>query len=131
MLLVDTSLWIEFFRRDSGFDQQRFAAPDEWVACLPVIQEVLPGFRDDAAYRIARDAMLALPIVEAPMAESLFLEAAESCRVARKSGRTVRSASDCLISCCAIRHNLEVLHHDRDFSVLAEVSALRARDPIR
>jgi len=35
-----------------------------------------------------------------------------------------------LIAACAIRHDLVVLHHDRDFARLSEVSALRARDPI-
>jgi len=130
VLLVDTSLWIEVFKRSPSFDLTRVAAPDEWVVCLPIVQEVLQGFRDDGAYRIARDAMLAMPMVEAPLEESLFLEAADLFRVARKSGKTIRSATDCLIAACAIRHDLVVLHHDRDFARLSEVSALRARDPI-
>jgi predicted nucleic acid-binding protein len=43
-------------------------------------------------------------------------------------GLTVRSATDCVIAACAIRHDLEVLHRDRDFGALAEISALRARN---
>jgi predicted nucleic acid-binding protein len=35
---------------------------------------------------------------------------------------------DCLIAACAIRHDLEVLHRDRDFDALATISPLRARD---
>jgi len=34
---------------------------------------------------------------------------------------------DCLIAACAVRHGLTVLHHDRDFDLLARVSALDAR----
>jgi predicted nucleic acid-binding protein len=36
---------------------------------------------------------------------------------------------DCLIAACAIRHDLEVLHRDRDFAVLSQISALRERTP--
>lgn len=74
--------------------------------------------------------MLALPIVEAPLEESLFLEAADLFRVARKAGKAIRSATDCLIAACAIRHDLVVLHHDRDFTPSAKVSPLRAHDPL-
>ena len=130
MLLVDTSIWIEMFRRGGTFDLTSFADVEEWVVCLPVIQEVLQGFRDEAAYRVARDSLLAMPVVESPLQESVFLEAAELYRAARRSAVTVRSAADCLIAACAIRHDLTVLHHDRDFELLAAVSALRARDPL-
>jgi len=130
VLLVDTSIWIEMFRRGGTFDLTSFADVEEWVVCLPVIQEVLQGFRDEAAYRVARDSLLAMPVVESPLQESVFLEAAELYRAARRSAVTVRSAADCLIAACAIRHDLTVLHHDRDFELLAAVSALRARDPL-
>jgi predicted nucleic acid-binding protein len=37
------------------------------------------------------------------------------------------SSVDCLIAACAPRHGQSVLHHDRDFGFLAEVSPLRVR----
>jgi predicted nucleic acid-binding protein len=40
----------------------------------------------------------------------------------------VRSGVDCLVAVCALRHDLEVLHRDRDFGVLARVAPLRVRD---
>lgn len=131
MLLVDTSIWIEVFRRESDFDLTSVAEVEEWVVCLPVIQEVLQGFRDDSAHRVARDALLAMPIVESPLEAAVFLEAVDLCRAARRAGKTVRSGADCVIAACAIRHELEVLHHDRDFEALAGVSGLRERDPLK
>ncbi len=71
--------------------------------------------------------MLALPVVESPMTVEVFLEAASLYRTARRQGYMVRSSIDCLIAACALRHDLEVLHRDRDFSALARVSPLRAR----
>jgi predicted nucleic acid-binding protein len=92
-----------------------------------VVQEVLQGFREERAFRTAQDAMLALPIVESPMEESLFLEAAELYRSARRRGLTIRSSVDCLIAACALRHNLPVLHSDRDYNLLCEISTLKTR----
>jgi hypothetical protein len=100
---------------------------DDVVTCLPVVQEVLQGFREERAFRTAREAMLALPIVESPLADSVFLEAVALYRSARRAGRRVPSSVDCLVAACALRHDLEVLHRDRDFAALAAVAPLRAR----
>jgi predicted nucleic acid-binding protein len=123
--LVDTSTWIEVFRKTRPLDLTAYVAFDDVVTCLPVIQEVLQGFRDERAYRAARDAMFALPLVESPMRADLFEEAVGLYRAARRQGVTIRSSVDCLIAACAIRHDLEVLHRDRDYPQLARVSSLR------
>lgn len=127
MLLVDTSVWIEVFRRESEFRLVNLAQIDEIVTCLPVVQEVLQGFRDERAFRLAQESMLSLTIVESPLRQEVFVEAANLYRSARRSGMTIRSGVDCLIAACAIRHDLTVVHHDRDFDLLASVSALRSR----
>lgn len=127
MLLVDTSAWIEFFRRPPRFDFTSSFDFDDVVTCLPVVQEVLQGFRDEASFRIARDAFRAMPTVESPLSETVILEAVDLYRSARRSGITVRSSVDCLIAACALRHDLTVLHHDRDYDGLAHVTSLRVR----
>jgi predicted nucleic acid-binding protein len=128
VILVDSSVWIETFRARQPLDLAQAVDFDEIVTCLPVVQEVLQGFRDETAYRRARESMLSLPIVESPLAESVFAQAIDLYRNARRGGLTVRSSVDCLIAACAIRHDLEVLHRDRDYPVLARVSPLRHRD---
>ncbi|MFO0682809.1 MAG: PIN domain-containing protein [Sandaracinus sp.] len=127
MLLVDTSVWIEVFARPARIDLTTVAPMDEIATCLPVVQEVLAGFRDDRAFRLARGAMLALPIVESPMSQDVFLGAADLYRAARRAGITVRSSVDCVIASCALRNGLTVVHRDRDFDALARVSALDVR----
>lgn len=128
MLLVDTSAWIELFRRPSPVRGGPFPDLDEVVTCLPVIQEVLQGFRDEPAFRLAREAMLDLPIVESPLRQDVYLQAADLYRQARRVGVTVRSSVDCLIAICAVRNGLTVLHHDRDFEALGRVAPLQSRD---
>lgn len=100
---------------------------DEIVTCLPVIQEVLQGFDREEHFRVAREAMWALPVVELPLGGVVVEEAVDLYRRARRAGLTVRSGVDCLIAACALRHGLTVLHADRDFDKLAGISQLEAR----
>jgi len=127
VVLVDTSVWIEVFRRGAGFSLEPSIDFDEIVTCLPIIQEVLQGFRDESAFRLAHEALYALPIVESPLGASLFDDAIDLYRLARQAGRTVRSSVDCLIAACALRHDLELVHQDRDFDAIASISRLRSR----
>jgi predicted nucleic acid-binding protein len=127
VVLVDTSVWIEVFRRSPRLSLESVVEFDEIVTCLPIVQEVLQGFADERAFATARDAMHALPVVESPLRASVYDEAVDLYRRARRAGLTVRSGVDCLIAACAVRHGLEVLHRDRDFDRLARVSALNAR----
>ena len=128
MVLVDTSVWIEVFRKSSAVALETLVEFDEIVTCPPVIQEVLQGFDSEPAFLRARESMLAMPIVESPVGVDVYAEAVDLYRAARRLGLTVRSSVDCLIAACALRHQLEVLHCDRDFDALARISALRSRN---
>jgi predicted nucleic acid-binding protein len=127
VVLVDTSVWIEVFRRSPPFRLEDEVDFDDVVTCLPVVQEVLQGIDEEAAFRTAHTAMWALPIVESPLTTAVINDAVDLYRRARRAGFTARSGVDCLIAACAQRHDLTVLHHDRDFPTLARVSTLRVR----
>lgn len=127
MLLVDTSAWIEVFRKPARIDIERLGGLDAIVTCLPVLQEVLQGFTDEAAFRTARQAMWSLPVVESPLGASVVEEAVGLYRSARRAGFTVRSGVDCLIAACALRHSLTVVHVDRDFDLISRVAPLQQR----
>jgi predicted nucleic acid-binding protein len=135
--LVDTSAWIEIFRKGSRLTiDQMVDDRDQIVTCLPVIQEVLQGFHDERAFQIARTAMLALPCVELPITLPVIESAVDVYRRARRAGVTVRSSVDCLVAACAARHHLTVVHRDRNFAQIAKVVHLehidigpRAREP--
>ena len=128
MVLVDTSVWIDVFRKPARLQLESLVDFDDVVTCLPVVQEVLQGFDSEPAFVRAREAMLALPIVESPLSVDVYAEAVDLYRAARRIGLTIRSGVDCLIAACAVRHQLELLHRDRDYQAIARVSALRVRD---
>lgn len=127
MTLVDTSVWVLAFQRRAPLDLDSVVPIEDVATCLPVIQEILQGFRDPRAFRIARDSLLNFPIVESPLRLECVDVAVELYRRARAVGLSVRSSVDCLIAACAIRNDLEVLHRDRDYPLLARVSGLRQR----
>ncbi|MCI0612859.1 PIN domain-containing protein [bacterium] len=125
MYLVDTSVWIEFFQRPAK--NQTLIDLEEVVTCLPIIQEVLQGFRDESAFRIAKEAMFSFPIVESPLPQEVYEDAINLYRHLRRSGKTVRSSVDCLIAACALRHGLTILHKDRDYESISSISPLNVK----
>lgn len=127
MVLVDTSLWIEFFRASSSFHLESHVDLDDIVTCLSIIQEVLQGFDDQKAFHTAREAMFSFQIVESPLRSEVFELAVDLFRSSRRAGLTVRSSVDCLIAACALRNSLQILHRDRDFGALARIAPLQVR----
>ena len=105
MVLVDTSVWIEMFRRPARIRIEDHVDFDDIVTCLPVIQEVLQGISDEVAHRRLRMSFLALPRVGDPVELDLHLEAADIYRRGRKRGLTLRSSVDCLIAASAMRRS--------------------------
>ena len=122
-LLVDTSAWVEVFRRPAPITLDAMVGDrDRIVTCLPVIQEVLQGFDDERAFRVAHTAMYSLPCVDSPLPPAAFDAAVDLYRRARRAGVTIRSSVDCLIAACASRHHLTVVHRDRDYAMLSTLA---------
>ncbi len=124
MLLVDTSIWIRWFR---GGSIER-PGPDDMVrivTCSPILQELLQGFKDIPTYSQIRNELLAIPRLADPIPVNLFLEGAEIYRLIRRKGHTIRSSVDCLIAATAISKDVPVVHFDRDFDLIARFTALR------
>ncbi len=129
MILVDTSVWITMLKKKRPLRLDVLIDFEQVVTCLPVVQEVTQGIGDEVAFRKAREAMDALPVVESPMTRELYEHAIQLYRLARTKGIAIRSSVDCLIAACAIHNNLTVLHLDRDYKNLAKVSRLREQSP--
>ncbi len=128
MILVDSSVWIEYFRGTEhpsvGKLQKLLATDDSVVITEPVIMELLAGAdtpqREEAISRLTNG--LALLPVDA----AVDYRAAAAISVAsRKIGRPVRSLNDCLIAAIALRTGAKLLHKDRDFESIASVTALQ------
>lgn len=129
MLVVDSSVWIDFFNDvvDDATDmlagllsrgELRIVVPDL------VLFEVLRGFRREAEHRQARRLMESLS-VEATGGSDLALTAAQHYRSLRALGITVRSGIDVLIATFCIDRDYALLHRDRDFDAFEQHRGLR------
>lgn len=127
MILVDTSVWIEFFRASSSFRLQSYVDLEDVATCLPVIQEVLQGIDDQRAFQTARESLYSFPVLESPLRPEVFELATDLFRSARRAQHHIRSGASCLIAACALRSAVPVLHLNHDFDSLAEIVPLQSR----
>lgn len=117
MVLVDSSVWIDYFNGKSTVECD---ALDALLASEPVfigdliLTEVLQGFRSDAGYRQARALLDPLTLCRLGGRE-VALAAADNYRHLRIQGVTIRKTIDCIIGSFCLLHGFELLHADRDF----------------
>lgn len=126
-MIVDTSVWIDFFVGRDTWQVELLAREieDEQPVGLTdvVYAEILQGIRHDGDLLAVERQLLAFDI---PGLEGLddFRSAAQLYRAARRQGLAIRRTTDCLIATVCIREARPLLHHDADFDHLARVSAL-------
>ena len=127
MVLVDTTVWIDFFADRSEPQvtalQELIENEEDLCLCGVILAEVLQGIRSDADYIETKDYFADLIFL--PMRQATFLRAAELYRSLRKRGITIRKPIDCMIAAVAIEHDILLLHNDRDFDFISKHSKLR------
>ena len=127
MVLVDTSVWVDYF---NGLETPRTDRLDQLLGSGRlltgdlILAELLQGFAKDADYRTARRLLLELPCAEL-VGRDNALRAADYYRRLRKRGVTVRKTIDVLIGTYCIQHGHELLHADRDFDSMQRHLGLR------
>ena len=117
MILVDSSVWIAFFRNQP-------TAQAEWldknlgIEGLAVgdliLAEVLRGFKDERGFNEARRMLGRLEQVSL-CGEALAIEAAQNFRKLRSRGLTLRGTIDLIIATRCLSDGLRLLHSDHDF----------------
>jgi predicted nucleic acid-binding protein len=129
--LVDSSVWIDYFRGTLNRPVGKLVAwlkggdatVDLGVADL-VVFEVMRGFVSPREQKRARDLLLALDVVEIGGLDNALL-AAEHYSALRAQGYTVRSPIDVLLASYCIANGHMLLHRDADFDVMAALRELR------
>ena len=127
MILVDTSVWIDFFASKSFSHVsllERLIREDENICiCGIVITEVLQGIRNDIEFNKTRKLLEYLVFL--PMQYTSFVKSAQLYRTLRKNGITIKRVMDCLIATVAIENDVSILHNDRDFLLIENQSELK------
>ena len=127
MVLVDTTVWIDFFAaRSSGQVvalENLIRNREDICTCGIVLTEVLQGIRKDSEFKKTRDLFNNLLFL--PMPYPVFLKAAEIYRGLRRIGFTIRKSVDCMISSVAIENDIPLLHNDKDFEAIEKHCGLK------
>lgn len=113
-ILVDTSVWIKFFRPDTATGNLLEILLSEYsvVTCGIVLFELMQGVKSDKEKTVIMNALSGLPFRE--MNEQLWLKSAELSSSLKKKGLTL-PLSDIFIAAIAIEHDLSVFTLDRHF----------------
>ena len=127
MILVDSSVWIDYFKGKATAQTARLdglLGNEPLVIGDLILTEVLQGFRDDRDFHQARRMLTALTVVELG-GQDIAIQAAKNFRTLRRKGVTVRKTIDTVIATRCIESGYELLHNDRDFDPFAKHLGLR------
>ncbi|MBA4397448.1 MAG: VapC toxin family PIN domain ribonuclease [Syntrophus sp. (in: bacteria)] len=117
MILVDSSVWIDYFNGKKTSQTQWL---DSALGNTPIIindlilTEVLQGFQKDKDFKTARGILLSVPFMSMG-GQALATDSAINYRYLRRKGVIVRKTIAVIIGTFCIRHQLTLLHDDRDF----------------
>ena len=118
MVIVDTSVWIEFLRGNATPEtrwlRNAILQKEDLGLTSLILCEVLQGIQHERQFRETREYLSAMPIFDST-SEETAVAAGENYRTLRALALTVRSTIDCITATFCIREGFGLLHRDRDF----------------
>ncbi|MFN3801073.1 PIN domain nuclease [Belliella pelovolcani] len=127
MILVDSSVWIDFFNgREEKHVEKLYELLGNSVVVTGdlILIGVLQGFRNDSQFQKAKEALESLPFFTLSNKE-LALQSTEHYRTLRKKGVTIRKTIDMIIATFCIQNNIRLLHADKDFVLMEKFLGLQ------
>ncbi len=131
MILVDTSVWIDYFNGQKTWQTDLL---EDLLSDVPIIMgdliltEILQGFRSDNDYKTAKSFLSELPFRQMG-GYQVAIQSAQNFRSLRKKGVTVRKTIDVIIGTYCILEDLPLLHDDRDFDPMVSHLSLKTISP--
>lgn len=127
MILVDTSVWVDFFS-DHSTQQVKLlvdAIENNYIICICdiIITEVLQGIMSDRDCQQTKKLFSQLTHINTSTQAHIY--AANIYRQLRNKGITIRKTIDCIIAATSIDAKLPLLHHDKDFDQISKYLPLR------
>ena len=128
MVIIDTSVWIDFFNGKENeyvykLEELKEKDIDIFITGI-IVTEILSGFKEDRDIKLTTKLLKNLPVAN-PIYPETYIKAASIYQTGRKKGITVRKIVDCLIAQIAIENNLLLLHKDEDFNQIASFTNLK------
>ncbi|MBU2591018.1 MAG: PIN domain nuclease [Nitrospinota bacterium] len=127
MILVDSSVWIDYFNGNINkhTDWLDSAIGLELIIVGDIIlTEVLQGFQSEQDFKRAKKLLLEFQCLEM-LGQTIAIESASNYRLLRQKGVTVRKTIDVVIGTFCIHNGFSLLHNDRDFVPLEKYLKLK------
>ena len=128
MILVDTSVWIDFFDHPHSpyaKELQHLIEKEEELYLSDVnLTEILQGIKEDKAFEEIQDYLIQFSILRAKSLQT-YIHAANIYRSCRRIGKTISKTMDAVIAAVAIENGLQLFHHDKDFDSIAHCTKLK------
>ena len=128
MILVDSSVWIDYFRGAPTSEAERLdrlLGAELLLTGDLILTEVLQGFRSERDFNAAKKILGAFDTIILG-GRSTCIQAAKNYRVLRQKGVTVRKTIDTIIASKCIEQGIELLYSDRDFDAFVKHLGLRS-----
>jgi predicted nucleic acid-binding protein len=127
MIVVDTSVWIDYFNDrptpEAAYLDSLLVREPLVIGDL-ILAEVLQGFRSDLDFRRALVLLSALEF-QAMLGREVAVDSARNYRRLRARGVSVRKTIDVMIGTFCIKSGHQLLHADRDFDPMERYLGLR------
>ena len=128
MILVDASVWIDYFRGVATPQSDKLdtlLGVEQVLTGDLILTEVLQGFVSERDFNQARKLLTSVPLIPLVGADIAF-QAAKNFRKLRTLGITIRKTIDTLIATSCIEKQLSLLYSDRDFDPFVQHLGLRS-----
>ena len=128
MILVDSSVWIDYLR---GIDTRQTDRLHALLGVEPlaigdlILTEVLQGTTSEKDFRSVQRLLGNLDVLQLG-GSAVAVQAARNFPALREKGVTVRKTIDCIIATRCIMDVLTLLHSDRDFDPFITHLGLRS-----
>jgi predicted nucleic acid-binding protein len=129
MTLVDSSVWIDYFRGVASPETDRLdglLGTEELMTGDLIVAEVLQGFSAESDFNVARQLMTTRLSVVSLVGPDNAIQAARNYRNLRAKGVTIRKTIDTLIATYCIENAVPLLFSDRDFKPFVDYLGLRS-----
>ena len=127
MILVDSSVWIDYFNGKDSWQTDRLDSLLKVELIITgdiILAEVLQGFRLRRDFLQAKAALTIFPCFNL-CGSRIALASAENYRLLRQKGITVRKTVDMIIGTFCIKNGHLLLHDDRDFHPIEQHLGLK------
>ncbi len=125
MVIVDTSIWIDFFQNQKSIYQEKLEGlikdNNRAAICGIILQEILQGIKDNQSYELTKQRLVMLPFINTD--KETYLYASSLYRTLRGKGITIPPV-DLTIAAVAIKNKIPIFTDDSHFKTIEKYSEL-------